>query len=402
MEPAEYRGGGGSKALFVMGLICLGAGFVVAYLFYDAYDEAQATIEEQTQQIQGLQSDKAALQQTVSDWQVQSGFDTTEAMKVRLEAIPGLTIVEAQQAIEELSDRARQEKARADDMTKNYETAAQELENLRQQLQDTMQAKDTEVKKRDEAQAQMEADYKAQLGKRDQLIASLRDEKRKLEDDLQDMHFKLEETTAELKKEVLDKEGQITQLRDKLRIVQEKIEEPDGYIVAFNNRTGYGTINLGSKDHVEPGLVFQVYSLGRGGEAVPKGRVQVRQVEEHSSVVGVIEEVPNDPIIKGDSVVNPLLAKKKPVVVIAGWFPPSLGYTADELKFLVERWGGKVSEEVSLDTDLLVVGRTRTEGPDVTPEAKAEAEQGLNAYNLARELAIRIYDVTDFLKLVRR
>jgi len=191
-------------------------------------------------------------------------------------------------------------------------------------------------------------------------------------------------------------------MQEKMQTVEGKVQSPNGYIVAFDDDTGFGTINLGKIDHVQPGMIFLVYNLGRGGEVVPKGRIQVRRVKEKSSVVGVIESVKNQPITKNDYVMTALLGRKKPVFVIAGWFPPALDYTAKELSFLVERWGGKTAEEVSLDTDYLVVGKIRAEGANASPEAKKRAQRGLEAYNLARELGVKVMNVEDFIKLVQR
>jgi NAD-dependent DNA ligase len=112
--------------------------------------------------------------------------------------------------------------------------------------------------------------------------------------------------------------------------------------------------------------------------------------------------VPNRSIVKGDYVATALLAKKKPVFVIAGWFPPAPGYSQNELKALAERWGGEVAPEVTLDTDYLVVGKIRVEGEEASPDAQKQAAAGLAAYNLARELAVRILDAGDFVKLVQR
>ena len=44
----------------------------------------------------------------------------------------------------------------------------------------------------------------------------------------------------------------------------------------------------------------------------------------------------------------------------------------------------------------------RVEGEEASPEAQKRAKEGLEAYNLARELGVRILDVEDFVKLVRR
>jgi len=397
----EYRGGASTAALVICIIIAV-VGVGLAFYFYNQWDEQLQTIEDQKQQIADLQDQVTSLQNDIKEWVAKSGFDTYGALETRVTALPEVVPATAKRALELLEQRARQAQQLAEEVEAKYQTASAELENLRQQLQQTQQAKDAEIQRLDEEKAKLEADYKAKVKQLEDLVGQLRAEKRAAEDAAQEAKDQLEEVTASYKSEVLKLKGTLAQMQKKLRIIESQAEEPDGYIVAFDPDSGYGTINLGAVDHVQPGMIFQVYTLGRGGEVIPKGRVQVRRVAERTSVVGVIEEVPDRPVTKGDYVMTALLAKKKPVFVIAGWFPPSLGYTADELRYLAERWGSKVASEVTLDTDYLVVGKIRVEGEEASPEAQKRAKEGLEAYNLARELGVRILDVEDFVKLVRR
>ena len=402
MEPAgEYRGGGSTVALVICIIIAV-VGVLLAFAFYSKWDEQLRTIEDQKQQLADLGDQVKALQAERDQWTVTSGFETNAALETAVAAVPDVVPPTAKRALELLEDRSRQASRLAEETEAKYQTAAQELENLRTQLQETQEAKDAEIQRLDEEKATMEADFKKQLTERDDLLAQLRDEKRAAEDQSQEAKDQLEEGTASYKRLEMGLKARMVQMQDKLRIIEEKAEDPDGYIVAFDNDTGFGTIDLGNMDHVQPGMIFQVYNMGRGGKIIDKGRIQVRRVEEKSSVVGVIESVPNQPVTKGDYVMTALLARKKPTFVIAGWFPPALGYTPEQLSFLVERWGGQMAQEVSLDTDYLVVGKIRVEGEEASPEAQKRAEQGLEAYNLARELAVRILDVEDFVKLVER
>ena len=402
MEAAgEYRGGASTAALVICIIIAV-VGVGLAFFFYNRWDAQLRQIEDQKQQIADLTEQFNSLRSEVDQWVSKSGFDTNGAMGTTVAAVPDVVPATAKRAMELLNTRARQAEQLAQETETKYQTASQELENLRQQLQQTQEAKDAEIQGLDDEKASLETDYKANVKELDDLVAQLRDEKRAAEDDGQEAKDLLEEATADFKRQELSLKGTLTQMQSKLRIIEEQAEEPDGYIVAFDNDTGFGSINLGAIDHVQPGMIFQVYNLGRGGEILPKGRVQVRRVEKKASVIGVIESVRNRPVTKGDYVMTALLAKKKPVFVIAGWFPPGLGYSPDELKFLVERWGGEVAPEVTLDTDYVVVGKVRVQEEEASPEAQKMAEDGLSAYNLARELAVRILDVEDFVKLVQR
>ena len=401
MEAAEYRGGASTAALVICIIIAV-VGVGLAFYFYNQWDEQLQTIEDQKQQVSDLTEQVASLRGQVDEWVAKSGFETQAALETRVGALPEVVPATAKRALEVMEQQARQAQQLAEETETKYQTASAELENLRQQLQQTQEVKDTEIQRLDEEKAKIEADYKAKVKQQEDLLAQLRTEKRAAEDAAQEAKDQLEEATASFKSQQLRLKATVSQMQKKLRIVAAQAEEPDGYIVAFDSDTGYGTINLGAIDHVQPGMIFQVYVLGRGGEVVPKGRVQVRSVAQRSSVVGVIESVPDRPVTKGDYVMTALLAKKKPVFVIAGWFPPAVGYSAQELRYLAERWGSEVAPEVSLDTDYLVVGKIRAGEEEASPEAQNRAQEGLEAYNLARELGVRILDVGDFIKLVQR
>jgi len=401
VEAVAERRGGASTATLVIFIIIAVAGLGLAFAFYSKWDALTATIGEQKQQLEALGDQVSSLQNELAQWRETSGWDTQVAMAEALTPIPDLVPAKTKRALELLSERAHQAEQLAQTMDAQYQKAAGEAASLEQQLEQTKAAKDAEIQALGDEKANMEAGYKQQLKTRDDLVTQLRTEKRAAEDAAQEAKDQLAAATADFSRDKLAMEATVTQLREKVRIIEAKAEEPDGFIVAFDNKTGYGSVNLGRIDHVQTGMIFQVYRLGRGGQIIPKGRVQVRRVQEKASLVGVIEAVPGEPVIEGDYVMTALLAKEKPVFVTAGWFPPELGYTPDELSYLIERWGGVVAEEVTLDTNYLVVGKTRVEG-EVSPEAQEAAQKGLEAYNLARELGARILDVDDFLKLLRR
>ena len=406
MEPTgEYRGGGSTAALVICIIVGV-VGLLGAFAFYSKWDDQQRTIQEQAQQVTELKDKVTSLEADLAQLREKTGFENGPTAEAAVAAIPDVVPATVKRANELLNDRAAQAARLAQETEAKYQTASLELENLRKQLQDTQETKDAEILKLTDEKTQMEVTDKTEIKNRDDLIAQLRTEKRAAEDAAQKAKDELEEAAAQFKSQDLAAKGRIAQMSEKLRIIEEKAESPDGYIVAMDSRSGYGSINLGAVDHVQPGMIFQVYNLGRGGDNIPrtelKGRIQVRQVERNSSVVSVIESLPNRAIVKGDYVMTALLAKKKPVFVIAGWFPPSLGYSQDELKALAERWGGEVAPEVTLDTDYLVVGKVRVEGEEASPEAAKEASEGLAAYNLARELAVHVLDAGDFVKLVQR
>jgi len=187
-------------------------------------------------------------------------------MAEALTPIPDLVPAKTKRALELLSERAHQAEQLAQTMDAQYQKAAGEAASLEQQLEQTKAAKDAEIQALGDEKANMEAGYKQQLKTRDDLVTQLRTEKRAAEDAAQEAKDQLAAATADFSRDKLAMEATVTQLREKVRIIEAKAEEPDGFIVAFDNKTGYGSVNLGRIDHVQTGMIFQVYRLGRGGQ----------------------------------------------------------------------------------------------------------------------------------------
>jgi hypothetical protein len=104
------------------------------------------------------------------------------------------------------------------------------------------------------------------------------------------------------------------------RIIGKAGLDPDGTVVQADGLNLKVIINRGAKDHVFPGLLFEVFNYDRGAY-VDKGRVEVIEVQEGISTCRMILQTnaKQNPIGSGDYVGNPVFDARKPkVFVVAG------------------------------------------------------------------------------------
>ena len=177
--------------------------------------------------------------------------------------------------------------------------------------------------------------------------------------------------------------------------------QPDGQIILIDDQTQVVHLNIGSDDHVYQGLTFSVYNRG---EVVPKdgkgkAEVEVFDVAKTYAAARIIKSTVRSPILQGDIVANLIWGSDRAnVFVIAGEFDLDNDGRMDadgavKIKALIEKWGGKVVDAVSIDTDFLVLGQApqvlrkpTLEEQEVDPRAKQKYDASLAALNRYTEL----------------
>ncbi|MEK7996728.1 MAG: hypothetical protein AAB403_23230 [Planctomycetota bacterium] len=177
--------------------------------------------------------------------------------------------------------------------------------------------------------------------------------------------------------------------------------QPDGHVLLIDDQTQVVHLNIGSDEHVYQGLTFSVYNRG---ELVPKdgkgkAEVEVFDVAKTYSAARIINSSVRKPILQGDIVANLIWNSEKPnVFVIAGDFDLDNDGRTDPngaagIKALIERWGGRVADAVSINTDFLVLGqqpevleRPTLEQTEIDPRARDRYEASLAKLNRYNEL----------------
>jgi hypothetical protein len=196
------------------------------------------------------------------------------------------------------------------------------------------------------------------------LITDLDNERQKSTD----LNQQLLKTQAELKVA----QEMLRDARDKLAkftgapATGPELDVADGEILLVDEYSKTVNINIGSQQHVYPGLTFGVYDRFVPIPADGKGKaeIQVFSVAKDMSTAKITQSDPDNPILKGDVIANLVWSKDKVnLFVVAGDFDLNGDGTIDpdagrKIKALIENWGGKVEDAVSVNTSFVVLGTT--------------------------------------------
>ena len=286
------------------------------------------------------------------------------------------------------------------------------ISDLVAELNNTKKAKDALQKDLNNQIAQVEITKKASSDK-EQIIEEEKNKLQalvnKMQADYADLQARLEQSTTEqvdnLRKQLDDAntnlktaEGTLLKTQAELkqtegimkRAQQEvmKIMPPpdhealahraDGKIILIDDSVQVVHLNIGTDQRVYRGLTFTVYdrsgSVPKDGKG--KAEIEVFDVADTYCAARITKSDSKKPVLLGDIAANLIWQSDKTnVFVIAGDFDLDNDGNVDEnatgrIKSLIEKWGGKVVDNISVDTDFLVLG----DQPQV-PEQQPTYEQ---------------------------
>ncbi len=143
--------------------------------------------------------------------------------------------------------------------------------------------------------------------------------------------------------------------------------KPTGTVVETvpNDRTL--VIDLGAKDRVFAGLLFDVFTYERG-RYIAKGRIEVIDLQDRIATCRVLSETDGRrrPLAPGDLIGNPVFdPKRSPVFVLAGEFKQ---YNAEDLAAFIRATGGVISETLQPGCDFLIAGDRSERIQDIARE----------------------------------
>lgn len=333
-------------------------------------------------------------------------------------AIPdgaGLTAV-----VKALSLRAS---ADADAVKKANDAAADAQKNLSAAIE-TQKAelakRDEAVKAAQAAQMASEASAAAAIAEKDKQVAdsaSMATKATQLQGDQQAQQAVELQTRDRKYAELYSKyEASISKLAQYRPNIKESMIRNVDAVITQISPDSIAYINLGFGDHVTPGLTFEVYDkhdgvpkLADGTDTLnmPKGKcsIEIISVGQNSSQVRILNATPSVTISEGDLCVNVVYDKNiKPYFFVYGKFDMDQNGVATEaegetIKNLVTRWGGKISDKISIESDFVVLGKepviplfTPEELTQPIPAAKlAEAKAALEAYDKIRNEAVALH-----------
>lgn len=148
---------------------------------------------------------------------------------------------------------------------------------------------------------------------------------------------------------------------------------PDGEILFSDEKSQTAYINLGRMDGISQNMSFDVFTYGKGGKQIKKGKIVVREMQARMSRVGIEELADSfNPIQARDKISNRVYDRNKTkYFVVAGRL--SEKYSTDQVRRLVTQIGGQIEDNLSSKTDIVVLG----EGYKDDPIFKTAQERGM-------------------------
>lgn len=182
----------------------------------------------------------------------------------------------------------------------------------------------------------------------------------KRRDEVEALSREVERVRREDRGESTVRVARIDELADRIRELTQQREQnnrelrSDGQLIAARATDGYVVVDRGQQHNLRKGTRFAVFNI-RGGRKLIKGAVEIVDVQARMATARVIEEKDaNDPLVPGDHIHNPIYnPEDRKVFVIKGDFTT---FSQEEIARFIERSGGRVDAELSVETDYLVAG----------------------------------------------
>lgn len=235
--------------------------------------------------------------------------------------------------------------------------------------------------------------------------------------ELQELEQKLQETESMLQEALAKLEG-IKPRPD----VEVAAYRPDAKIIRVDLQNELVTLDIGTKDRVYPGLTFAIYQsnvpIPEDGKG--KAEIEVFQVGQQVSVARIVTWDKRNPVVPDDLVVNLIWDPKmnNKFVIVGDFDTTGDGRIdpkgADHVKDLIERWGGIIQDDITIDTDFVIVGieptipeRPTADELDADPTAFQRYENAMQRarkYNemltKAEKLRVPVFNYERFLYLI--
>jgi hypothetical protein len=407
---------------------------VMAVLFYNKFADAQLRYQAMDTRMKELatpeQANSGEIRQMIAEYQKQPpGTRQTVIAQLGAQigtlayAITGLTnstFAEAQQDIDKTIKAIKPAVPRSltkhmidfNDQQAVKDTVVKGLQNDKAQLDDKIKGAVKEL-------ADAKTDFEAKLRQKDQQLASLDQKFQNYETDhnqkLEDAKKEFIQAREELNKQMREQADTNDQLNKKVAVVSKKLEieigkrptrtlstgstvrVADGKVKEVSADRGLVFIDIGNNQRVTEDLRFTVYSItGIPDSGVGKGVIEVTNVSDGVSECRIVEQKKDDPIVAGDLIANVVFSSLRSYnFVVEGQFDVdgtgvATAAGTKAIKDLVRRYGGQIANEVSLDTDYVILG----DQPARPRKPEDTAEQGVwDAYQDSMKAFNRYQDV---------
>lgn len=317
-----------------------------------------------------------------------------------------------------------------ENMTEKYNSLSENMSDLETKFDDAMQESFEKEQKllaeKEQLQQQVnniESSYeelKAMVRQSsEQKVQSLMDNLEEKEQEIKSLNQELQKTRAELIMARNKMESALKELRAAKPLPDEEITayQPDGEIILVDESLDLVHINLGQKDQVYPGLTFTVYDSGAPISKDGKGKaeIEVFKTKDNISQARIVSS--RKPILEGDQIANLVWdSNETNYFVVAGEFDLNKDGTIEsnakeKIEKLITDWGGKITDEVTIETDYVILGKAPVvpqkpgfEELEIHPRAMEKYNQAvekLDEYKKVREqastLSIPVFNYERFL-----
>ncbi len=198
--------------------------------------------------------------------------------------------------------------------------------------------------------------------------------------------------------------------------------KPDGHVISIDTSSNIAFIDIGNQDKIYPGLTFSVYDRNAPipTDGTSKAEIEVFNVDKNTAMARIIKSKKRNPPAEGDIIVNLIWdSKATNRFVVAGEFDFNGDDTIDadgaaKIKQLIENWGGRVEDTVTVDTDFVILGvqpelkkKPTLDEIEADPMATEKYEASIKASdkylevrNQAKDLFIPVFGLKRFLSFI--
>ena len=380
----------------------------------------QRAQQENRSVVQQLLTDVRVLKRTMAGDPSVSVSRIEEQVEGQLTAMgvaEGLSVLEA---LQRLQNEMAQMDSQIASLQSQVDARTQRLDELDQRFQDLQTASDQKIQSLSQQIAEMQSGVNTfgqqAATQRQQLQQRLAQVRQETQQQIQQRN----EQISQLEEQLEQRESRLSELQQMVGGQQpqapDQTEEPDGRIIDISNQENMVYVNLGRRDHVVPGMTFEVFDSARGVQVGEQGEqlrgkatIEIVDISETSSAARIVRSSFSRPVVPNDVIANLVYDQNREFkFYVFGRFDLNGDgqYTIGERQTIIsmiQQWGGTVidpeqrraeftnalGEEAAqqnllpADTDFVVIGRE----PD--PPQAAQQQQGRDPQEIRQGIEAR-------------
>jgi len=281
---------------------------------------------------------------------------------------------------------------KGDALADQLRTAAGEKQKAEQSLEEARKQLEDKTKQYTERIQTFQDDLVKKNNETNELRGSLEAKIGELQNRVVDLNSQNERDREKAKKELIVANREKDRLANALAEVKAtKIgstvydvdsAEPSGVLLNVDKTGKSCMVNIGQKHGAKVGLQFRVYETGPGGKRIEKGLIEIKKLYPNYSFAGILSVKDElNPILPDDVALSPIFKRGAPSIFV---FETDFERVEkSRLKEKIEKFGNKVEDAVTAQTDFVVINEQPKE---MAMEAKAWGVRIIRAIDVAKVL----------------